>query len=176
LFGLYSIAVVIVIVLYKYNNEPHGRKELIRSYTIYIDTILIWIKVNKYVSNRQVKMVEAYKKGNFSQLHNIQYQSMMSFEFRAYAIRKVTTNDGRNTFGVDKILWNSPKLKFEAISILRTVILNPRKYNPGPVKRIWIPKPDSDKLRPLGYTYNDGQSIANLNIASFRPRLWRTKW
>jgi RNA-directed DNA polymerase len=49
-------------------------------------------------------MVEAYREGNLIKLRNIQYQSMMSFEFRAYAIRKVVSNSGKNTPGVDNIL------------------------------------------------------------------------
>jgi RNA-directed DNA polymerase len=29
-------------------------------------------------------------------------------------------------------------------------MLHPKKYKPGLVKRVWIPKPNSNKLRPLG--------------------------
>ena len=54
--------------------------------------------------NRQVKMVEAYREGNFRKFRNIQYQSAMSFEFRAYAVRKVVSNDGKRTPGVDKVI------------------------------------------------------------------------
>jgi hypothetical protein len=49
-------------------------------------------------------MVEAYKEGNLNKLYDIQYQSIMSFEFRAYAVRKVASNDGRKTSGVDNAL------------------------------------------------------------------------
>jgi hypothetical protein len=49
-------------------------------------------------------MVEAYKEGNLSKLHNLQYQAVMSFEFRSYSVRKVVTNNGKNTPGVDNIL------------------------------------------------------------------------
>jgi hypothetical protein len=49
-------------------------------------------------------MVEAYKEGNLSKLHKLQYQALMSFEFRAYAVRKVVSNNGRKTPGIDKIL------------------------------------------------------------------------
>jgi len=42
----------------------------------------------------QTKMVEAYKKGNLTKLYELQYQAVMSFEFRSYSVRKVVTNDG----------------------------------------------------------------------------------
>jgi RNA-directed DNA polymerase len=51
-----------------------------------------------------MEMVEAYKEGNLHKLYAIQYQSLTSFEFRALAIRKVVTNKGRNTPGVDNVL------------------------------------------------------------------------
>jgi RNA-directed DNA polymerase len=49
-------------------------------------------------------MVEACEEGNYSKLHNLQYKAAMSFEFRALAVRKVVSNNGRNTPGVDKII------------------------------------------------------------------------
>jgi hypothetical protein len=49
-------------------------------------------------------MVEAYKEGSLTKLRDIQYQSMMSFEFRAFAIRRVVSNSGRNTPGIYNIL------------------------------------------------------------------------
>jgi len=63
-----------------------------------------WISVNKYVSNMQFQMVEAYKEGNLRKLHRLQYEAVMSFEFRAYSVRKVCSNNGRKTPGVDNIL------------------------------------------------------------------------
>jgi hypothetical protein len=49
-------------------------------------------------------MVEAYKERNLRKLHKLQYKATMSFEFRAYSIRKVCTNNGRKTPGVDNVL------------------------------------------------------------------------
>jgi RNA-directed DNA polymerase len=49
-------------------------------------------------------MVEAYREGKLTKFRNLQYKAVMSFEFRAYAVRKVVSNDGRNTPGVDKVL------------------------------------------------------------------------
>jgi len=49
-------------------------------------------------------MVEAYTERKFTKLHKLQYQAAMSFEFRAYAVRKVVSNDGKRTAGVDKVI------------------------------------------------------------------------
>ena len=39
---------------------------------------------------------------------------------------------GKKTAGVDKILWSTPKLKYEAILSLKR-----RGYKPLPLKRVW---------------------------------------
>jgi hypothetical protein len=49
-------------------------------------------------------MVEAYKEGNFRKLHKLQYKAAMSFEFRAYVIRKTCSNKGSKTPGIDNVL------------------------------------------------------------------------
>lgn len=97
-----------------------------------------WIKVNKYISGAQIKMVEAYREGNLTKLHKLQYLAVMSFAFRAYTVRKVTSNKGRKTPSVDNILWNNPKIKFKAVSKLRTIILHSKKYKPKLIKRVLI--------------------------------------
>jgi RNA-directed DNA polymerase len=81
-------------------------------------------------------MVVACKEENYRKLHRIQYKAAMSFEFRAYAIRKTCTNKGRKTPGIDNVLWNNPRLKFKAISELRLVLINPKKYKPKLIKRV----------------------------------------
>jgi RNA-directed DNA polymerase len=107
-------------------------------------------------------MVEAYKEGNLSKLHNLQYQAVMSFEFRSYSVRKVVTNNGKNTPGVDNILWNNPELKYKAISKLRSILIHPKKYKPNLIKRIWIPKQDSDDERPLGIPTMEDRALQTL--------------
>lgn len=118
-----------------YNNEWHN---------------INWIKIVKYVYDMQLAMVEAYKEGNFRKLHKLQYKALMSFEFRAYSVRKTSSNEGSKTPGIDEILWNSPGRKFKAIEELRQVTNQPKRYKPNLVKRVWIPKPNSNKTRPLG--------------------------
>jgi RNA-directed DNA polymerase len=63
---------------------------------------------------------------------------MLSFEARALAVRKITSNEGGKTPGVDNIIWSSPAEKYEAIKELRTVLLSPfPKYKADKIKRVW---------------------------------------
>jgi RNA-directed DNA polymerase len=55
------------------------------------------------VYNIQKQVVVAYRKGNLIELQKLQYKLIMSFAGRATAVRKVSSNNGRNTPGVDNI-------------------------------------------------------------------------
>lgn len=55
------------------------------------------------------------------------------FSARALAVRKVTSNPGGSTPGVDGETWSTPAQKWEAIMRLR---INPRDYKASPVRRV----------------------------------------
>lgn len=57
------------------------------------------------------------------------------FYAKALAVKRVTSNKGKKTSGVDKQLWDSPKRKYKAISELKR-----RGYNPQPLRRVHIKK------------------------------------
>lgn len=66
-----------------------------------------------------------------------------SFRRKAIAVKTVTTNKGKNTPGVDKILWKTPAEKFAAVKSLKP----DNTYVAKPVRRVYIPKANG-KLRP----------------------------
>jgi hypothetical protein len=49
-------------------------------------------------------MVVAYKKENLKELYRLQLKLSTSFEGRALAVRRVTTNSGAKTPGVDSVV------------------------------------------------------------------------
>ena len=68
-----------------------------------------------------------------------------SFSGKALAVRRVTTNRGKNTPGVDNIVWKTPEAKTNAIASMKR-----RGNSPLPLRRVFIPKKDGQKTRPLG--------------------------
>lgn len=75
---------------------------------------------------------------------------MTSFSACAVAVRRVVTNQGGKTPGIDGVVWNSPEKKFEAIQQVLAITRNPKSYKASPVKRVLIPKPGTSEMRPLG--------------------------
>lgn len=64
---------------------------------------------------------------------------------KALAVRKVTTNKGKHTPGIDKELWNTPAVKMRNV-----LILTDKGYKAKPLRRVFIEKPGKKKKRPLG--------------------------
>ena len=60
------------------------------------------------------------------------------------AVRRVTTNKGKRTPGVDGVVWSTPKAKQEAIAAMQR-----GPYQPLPLRRVYVPKANGKK-RPLG--------------------------
>lgn len=114
-----------------------------------------WHEINwKDAYNRlgeiQQNIVEATLSKDKDKIKLLQRKLVNSFSARAISIRKVISNKGSLTAGVDKVLWETPKDKLEAIKELGEIAHNPNGYKASPVKRVMIPKPNGQGERPLG--------------------------
>jgi RNA-directed DNA polymerase len=103
-----------------------------------------WQQANRNVNRLQARIVKATQAGRWNKVKTLQHLLTHSFSAKALAVRRVTENSGKNTPGVDREIWNTPKKKAEAVSTLRQ-----RGYCPKPLRRIYIPKKNG-KMRPLG--------------------------
>ena len=102
-----------------------------------------WNKARAYVKKLQMRIVKAQQEGHYSKVKTLQWLLTHSFYAKALAVKRVTSNRGKNTAGVDHELWLTPEAKFKAINKLKR-----RGYRPQPLKRVYIPKKNG-KLRPL---------------------------
>lgn len=115
-----------------------------------------WKKVNSEIASMQDNLVKlVINKRSRSEIYNAQRKLIESFAARAMAVRKVITNAGRKTAGVDGITLNNPGQYYRAIDWLNKTIRNPKNYQASPIRRVLIPKGNGEK-RPLGIpTIND---------------------
>jgi RNA-directed DNA polymerase len=103
-----------------------------------------WQTANQEVSRLQARIVKATQEGRWGKVKALQHLLTHSFSAKALAVKRVTENSGKRTAGVDGEIWNTPKKKASAVSLLRQ-----REYRPQPLRRIYIPKKNG-KMRRLG--------------------------
>lgn len=122
-----------------------------------------WQKALAYVKKLQVRIVKAQKEGHYSKVKSLQWLLTHSFYAKALAVKRVTSNQGKRTSGVDHELWLTPQAKFNAISKL-----NRRGYHPQPLRRHYIRKKNG-KMRPLGIPTMTDRAMQTLYKFSLEP-------
>src|SRR5437879_6202739 len=94
-----------------------------------------WLAIHQNVRRLQVRIVQATKEGRWNKVKALQRLLTHSYSGKVLAVKRVTENQGRNTPGVDGIIWNTPEKKMAAVHALKQ-----RGYRPQPLKRVYIPK------------------------------------
>ena len=122
-----------------------------------------WQPVIENVRRLQSRIVKATKEGKWGRVKALQHLLTHSFSGKALAVRRVTENDGKKTAGVDKILWNTPEKKTEAVRSLKK-----RGYKPLPLRRVYIPK-SNGKMRPLGIPTMKDRAMQALYLLALDP-------
>ena len=122
-----------------------------------------WKKANAYVKKLQMRIVKAQKEGHHGKVKSLQWMLIHSFYAKALAVKRVTSNTGKNTSGVDHELWLTPQAKLGAISKL-----NRRGYQPQPLRRVYIPKKNGKK-RPLSIPTMTDRAMQTLYKFALEP-------
>ena len=122
-----------------------------------------WGKCQTAVDKLQARIVKAQKEGRSGRVKALQWTLTHSFYAKALAVKRVTSNKGSDTAGVDHVKWSTPNAKFQAISELKR-----RGYTPQPLRRIHIKK-SNGKLRPLGIPTMKDRAMQALYLLALEP-------
>lgn len=90
-----------------------------------------------------MRIAKAVNEGRWNRVRSLQYLLSHSFYAKLMAVKRVTSNKGRRSPGVDGVLWRGSRAKWRAARSLRR-----RGYKPQPLRRIYILKKNGKK-RPL---------------------------
>lgn len=123
-----------------------------------------WAKVHRTVRRLQVRIVKAIRAGQKRKARALQYILARSLSGKALAVRRVTENRGKRTAGVDGEKWNTPSQKAAAINRLKM-----KGYRPKPLRRIYIPKSDGKRLRPLSIPVMIDRAMQALHLLTLDP-------
>ena len=123
-----------------------------------------WIKAEKEVNRLQIRIAKAVQEKKWNTVKRLQYLLTHSFYAKALAVRKVTTNKGKNTSGVDKELWATPASKMRA-----TLTLSDKNYKAKPLRRVYIEKKGKKAKRPLGIPCMYDRAMQALYALSLEP-------
>jgi RNA-directed DNA polymerase len=122
-----------------------------------------WKSVNHNVRRLQVRIAKATQEKRWGKVKALQRLLTHSFSGKALAVRRVTENQGKNSPGVDQVVWNTPQKKLNGVYSLRQ-----RDYHPQPLRRVYLPKKNGKK-RPLGIPVMKCRAMQALYLLALDP-------
>lgn len=124
-----------------------------------------WQKALREVRKLQRRIAKAVTAASWNKVKALQWLLTHSYWAKVLAVRKVTSNRGARTPGVDGIRWTTPAQKMKGASSLVK-----QGYRARPLRRVLIPKkPGSDKKRPLGIPCIQDRAMQALYQLALEP-------
>ena len=122
-----------------------------------------WRRAQRNVRRLQIRIVKAEQERKKRKVRALQRILVRSSSGRAVAVRRVTTNRGKQTPGVDKVVWDTPEKKTQAVADLRE-----QTKRPQPLRRVSITKRSGGK-RHLGIPTMHDRAMQALHLLGLEP-------
>ena len=123
-----------------------------------------WQAIHRNVRRLQARIAQATKESRWGKVRALQRLLTHSYSGKVLAVRRVTENDGKETPGVDREIWDTPEKKTQAVYELKR-----RGYQPQPLRRVYIPKSDGKTMRPLGIPTMFDRAQQALHLLALDP-------
>jgi len=123
-----------------------------------------WQRAERIVNRIQIRITKAVLAEKHHLVKRLQYLLARSYYARALAVKKVTTNKGKRTPGIDGIIWSQPAQKMKAVHELGN-----RNYKSKPLKRVYIEKYGKSEKRPLSIPAMSDRAMQVLYLLALEP-------
>lgn len=122
-----------------------------------------WKRVEFGVRRLQMRIAKSARAKCWGKVQALQHLLTRSHQAKLLAVKRVTENQGRNSPGIDGIVWINAKQKWEAAKTLSC-----RNYRSQPLRRVYIPKKNGKK-RPLGIPTMFDRAMQALFLLAYEP-------
>lgn len=123
-----------------------------------------WKQAEAEINGLQIRIAKAAQAKQWNRVKRLQYLITHSYYAKVLAVRKVTTNKGKNTAGIDKIVWQSPSDKMRA-----ALSLSDKNYKAKPLRRVYIEKKGKKSKRPLSIPAMYDRAMQALYAMALQP-------
>lgn len=127
-------------------------------------TSIDWRTAKAEAKRLQMRIAKAVEDGRWGRVKALQHILTHSFHAKALAVRRVTSNRGKKTPGVDGVVWKTAREKMEAVRSIKQ-----RGYRAQPLRRVWIPKKNSPKKRPLSIPCMSDRAVQAVHKMGLMP-------
>jgi len=120
-------------------------------------------KYQSLVKRLQMRIAKATREGKHGKAKSLQWILTHSFAAKILAVKRVTSNSGKRTAGIDGVVWSTSLSKIKAI-----FNLNRRGYKASPLRKVLIPKKNG-KQRALGIPTMRDRAMQALHLLALEP-------
>jgi len=129
-----------------------------------------WATLEVDVHGLQRRIYRASQEGDKDRVHRLQRLVMSSWSAKCIAVRRVTQdNQGKKTPGIDGVASLEPEERLPLVDRLSI------EAKPQPARRVWIPKPGSEEMRPLGIPTMYDRAVQALVKLALEPE-WEAQF
>ena len=96
-----------------------------------------WKKAEELVNRLQIRIVKATLEKKWRLVKRLQYLMTNSFYAKALAVKRVVTNKGKNTPGIDGAVWKTNEEKVKAILNLECQTYHAKPFEKSLHREVW---------------------------------------